>query len=145
MGLFDKVLGTSNDKVNESEGFTGVVLCAIAADGVLEQEELQGMFTTLARMKLFQGMSDRQFRGGVDKVVRMLKEKGFDATVDACAAAVPANLKQTAFAVSADLLMADGHVAAQEKKFLERIQKSLGVSDDLAVKIVEVISIKNQG
>jgi hypothetical protein len=47
--------------------------------------------------------------------------------------------------MAADLIMADGEVAAQEKTFLERIQKSLGVDDALAVKIVEVIAIRNRG
>lgn len=145
MGLFDKVLGGGSDTIDAKDAFTGVCLCAVAADGEIAPEEIQGMFTALARMKLYEGVNERQFRASIDKWNRSMKEKGFDATVDNFAAAVPGELRQTAFVVAADLLLADGHVAAKEKSFLERIQKALGVNDDLALKSVEIISIKNRG
>lgn len=145
MGLFDKVLGSGSDKLNESEGFAGIALCAIAADGMVTEEEAMGLSTSLARMKLFQGMNQRQFQGTFDKLLRIAKNKGVEELMTLSAAAVPGDLRTTAFAVATDLLMADGHVDVKEKAFLERIQKSLGVADDLAVKIVEVIAIKNRG
>lgn len=145
MGLFDKVLGSGTDKLNEAEGFAGIALCAIAADGMITEEEAMGLGTTLQRMKLYSGMSPRQVNGIFEKLVKVVKGKGVNDLMTMSAVAVPGDLKATAFTVAADLLMADGHVDPAEKKFLETIQKSLGVADDLAVKIVEVIAIKNKG
>ena len=145
MGLFDKVLGSSSDKLSEAEGLAGIALCAIAADGMITGEEAAGLGTTLSRMKLFQGMSGRQMNATFEKLARVAREKGVDELMARSAAAVPGDLRATAFAVAADLLFADGDVAESERKFLEKIQKSLGVADDLAVRIVEVMAIKNKG
>lgn len=145
MGLFDKVLGGSTDKLTEAEGMAGIALAAIASDGMITQEEAAGLGTTLSRMKLYSGMSNRDVNKVFEKLVKVARAEGVDKLLELSSNAVPAELRQTAFAVAADLLMADGHVAPEEKKFLEKIQKSLGVNDDVALKIAEVIAIKNRG
>lgn len=145
MGLFDKVLGSGTDKLNEAEGFAGIAFSAVAADGVLEQEEQLALVTTLSRMKLYSGLNNRQVGNVFEKLIKIARSEGIDVLIQRSAEATPANLKQTAFAVAADLIMADGHIAGEEKKFLEKIQKNLNVDDATAVKIVEVIEIKNRG
>lgn len=145
MGLFDKVLGSSTDKLNEAEGMAGIALAAIASDGMITEEEAAGLGTTLSRMKLYAGMSNRDINKVFEKLIKVARSEGVDKLIELSSTATRADLKPTAFAVAADLLMADGHVAPEEKKFLEKIQRSLGVGDDLAVKIVEVIAIKNRG
>jgi hypothetical protein len=42
-------------------------------------------------------------------------------------------------------VLADGVVAEAEKKFLEDMQKAMGISDDVALKVTEVLVIKNRG
>ena len=145
MGLFDKVLGSSTDKLTEAEGVAGIALAAIASDGMITEEEAAGLGTTLSRMKLYAGMSNRDVNKIFEKLIKVARAEGVDKLLELSSGAVRAELKQTAFAVAADLLMADGHVAPEEKRFLEKIQRSLGVGDDVALKIVEVIAIKNKG
>jgi prepilin-type processing-associated H-X9-DG protein len=145
MGLFDKVLGGGTDKLNEAEGMAGIALAAIASDGMITEEEAAGLGTSLSRMKLYGGMSDRDVKKVFEKLMKVARSEGVDKLIEMSSAATRAELKPMAFAVAADLLMADGHVAPEEKKFLEKIQKSLGVNDDVALKIVEVIAIKNRG
>jgi len=145
MGLFDKVLGGGSDKLTEADGVAGVAIAAIAADGVITQEEAAGLGTTLSRMNLFQGMSNRDVNKTFEKVLKLAQTQGVDKLLELSSAAISAELKPTAFAIAADLVLADGHVAGDEKKFLEKIQKYLGVDDALALKVVEVIAIKNRG
>ena len=146
MGLFDKVLGGgATDKLSEQEGMAGIALAAIASDGMITEEEAAGLGTSLARMKLYQGMSNRDVNKVFEKLIKVARNDGVDKLIELSSAAVRPELKQTAFTLAADLLMADGHVANEEKRFLEKIQKNLGVNDDLALKIVEVIAIKNRG
>lgn len=145
MGLFDKVLGTGSDKMSEAEGVAGIALAAIASDGMITEEEVGGLTTSLARMKLFD--SDvRKVQKALERSVKFMRTtKDPEQLLQHASDAVSADMKATAFAIAADLLMADGHVAGEEKSFLERIQKTLGVSDDIAVKVVEVMAIKNKG
>lgn len=145
MGLFDKVLGSTTDKLTEAEGMAGIALAAIASDGMITEEEAAGLGTTLARMKLYAGMSNRDVNKVFEKLIKVARSEGVDRLLDLSSSAIRPELKQTAFAVATDLLMADGHVAPEEKKFLEKIQHGLGVNDETALKIVEVIAIKNRG
>jgi tellurite resistance protein len=146
MGLFDKVLGGSaTDKLTEAEGMAGIALCAVAADGVITEEEAAGLGTSLSRMNLYSGMSNRDVNRIFEKLIKIVRQSGVDQLMTLSSQAITPNLRPTAFAIATDLLMADGNVAPEEKRFLERIQKSLDVNDDLAVKIVEVIAIKNRG
>lgn len=144
MGLFDKVIGTSEDKLTPAEGFTGIALCAVAADGVVTQEEVQGLGTSLARTRLFKDLNPRQVNQAFEKVMKVAKNKGPEQLLQLSSEAIPHELRPTAFAIAADLLFADSEVAESEKKYLEHIQQSLGVPQDLAVKIVEVMGVKNK-
>ena len=146
MGLFDKVLsGGATDKLTEAEGMAGIALAAIASDGMITEEEAAGLGTSLSRMKVYAGMSNRDVNKVFEKLIKVARNEGVDKLLELSAASVRPELKQTAFALAADLLMADGNVANEEKRFLEKIQKNLGVNDDVALKIVEVIAIKNRG
>lgn len=146
MGLFDKVLGGgSTDKLTEAEGMAGIALCAIAADGMVTEEEAAGLGTSLSRMKLYRGMSPRDINKMFEKLLKMARSQGVEVLMNQSAEAIKPALRPTAFALAVDLLFADGDVATEEKRYLEKIQKNLNVDDALAVKIVEVIAIKNQG
>lgn len=145
MGLFDKVLGSSNDKLTEADGMAGIALCAVAADGAITEEEAAGLGTSLARMKLYNGMSNRDVNKIFERCIKTVRSQGVEHLMTVSAAAITPTLRPTAFTLAADLIMADGEVAPEEKRFLEKIQKSLDVSDDLALKIVEVIALKNKG
>lgn len=145
MGLFDKVLGGGKEELSEAEGMAGVALAAIASDGVITQEEAAGLGTSLSRMRLFAGKSDRDINKTFEKLIKVVRSDGVEKLITLSCAAITPDLKQTAFAVAADLLMADGHIANEEKKFLEKIQHALAVEDGIALKIVEVIAIKNKG
>lgn len=146
MGLFDKVFGKAEDeKMDKAEGFAGLALCAIAADGVITEEEVLALSTNMMNRKLYQGYSDKQMRAIFNKLSNIAKSQGVEVLIQKSAAAIPDDLKPTVFAVATDLLLADGIMAESEKKFLEKVQKALGISDETALKIAEVISIKNKG
>jgi tellurite resistance protein len=146
MGLFDKVLGNQDAaKLTEAEGMAGVALCAVAADGAITEEEAADLGTSLSRMSLFSGMGSHEVNKIFDKLIQVVHRHGVDALLQMSSVAVTPSLKPTAFAIATDLLMADGSISPEEKAFLERIQVALTVPEDLAVKIVEVIAIKNRG
>jgi tellurite resistance protein len=146
MGLFDKVFGGSQPaKLSAQESFIGVALTAVAADGVITPEEAQGIFTALYRMKMFKGTNDSQMKTMFDRVLNVLKKQGAGSLIESAKETLTPEMKETAFAVAADLILADGVVEDTEKKFLDDLQKALEIKDDLALKIAEVLVIKNRG
>ena len=146
MGLFDKVFGGSQpEKLNAQEAFTGILFATVASDGSISQEEMLSIVTILNRMKLYQGLNEKQMRAVLDKVMNILKKQGAAPIIAAAKETLQPEMKETAFAVAADLMLADGTVADEEKKLLEELQKALEIPDAQALKITEVLVIKNRG
>ena len=146
MGLFDKFSSKDEKvKLSKEEAFAAVSLVAIAADGVITEEEARGMFVQFYRMRTFAGYNDNQMSSMLNKLINIIKKQGLDALVGLAKESLPENMRATAFAVATDLALADGEIAEEEKKLLTKVQQSLGLPEDEAVKIIEVMMIKNKG
>lgn len=146
MGLF-QMFGTQSDTkiaLNSAEAFAAICLVAIASDGYLSDSEEAEMRMRLSRMKLFQDSLDK-----LDHIktylVEGLKRYGPNELVKSAKAALPPQLAPTAFTIAVDLVFSDGTVSAQEQAFVDDLRRILEIPDELALKIVEVITIKNQG
>lgn len=147
MGLFDKVLGPKEDKakLSKEEAFAAVGFAAIAADGVITEEEARGFIVGLYRMKMFSNFSDNQMNALLNKLINVIKKQGLEGLVSMSNETLPADLKETAFAVATDLAFADGDVDQTERDILTKIQQMMGIPEAQAMKIIEVMMIKNKG
>lgn len=148
MGLFDKIKGTKDaesTKLSKEESFAAVMLAAVAADGVITEEEANGMVVGMIRMKLYAGYNGNQIGAILNKIVGIIRKQGIDALVSQAKESLPQELRETAFAVATDLALADGEIANQEKDILTKIQLALEIPEDKAVNIIEVMLIKNRG
>lgn len=146
MGLFDKILGGgSNAPFSKPEAFAAIMLAVIAADGDISDEEKDDFLARVNRMKLFRDIARGEFSDIIDKLFKILRKDGPAALATRGAAALPADLKPTVFAVATDMIFADGNVEESESALVEKLQTDLGIADDLAGRIVEVISLKNRG
>ncbi|MEH2095779.1 tellurite resistance TerB family protein [Nostoc sp.] len=148
MGILDAVLGTENQNqaaLNPAEAFAVIVLMATASDGYLSVEQANSITFVLSRMKLFKSypheMMDRLF----DKILAILQGDGFNALFDAAKDSLSQDLREAAFAVATDFVLAEGIVAEEEKNFLNDLYQALDVSSERAMQIVQVILIKNRG
>ena len=148
MGLFDKVLGKKDEgplSLKQDEAFAAVCVMAVAADGVVENDEVRRIVMNLAGKKLFKGHRLDDLGNLLNDMAKQVQRRGTGPVMDAAKKSLPPELRETAFAMATDLVLADGDVDAKEKAFLEEFQKTLGIDDSLAVKIAEVIVIKNRG
>ncbi len=148
MGLFDRVKGVKDAepaKLTKEESFAAISLATIAADGIITEEEAQGLVVGLVRMKLYAGYNGNQMGALLNKLIGIIKKQGIDALVAMAKESLPQDMRETAFAVAADLALADGEIANQEKEILTKIQQGLGIAEDKAVNIIEVMLIKNKG
>jgi len=148
MGLFDKVKGVKEAetvKLTKEESFAGIVLAAVAADGVITEEEAQGLVISLVRMRTYVGYTGNQMSALLNKLIGIIKKQGVDALVNLSKESLAQDLRETAFAVATDLALADGEIADQEKEILTKIQLGLEIPESKAVNIIEVMLIKNKG
>ena len=148
MGLFDKAFGKKDEgalKLNEREALSAVCVLAVAADGVIEDAEVRRIITGLAEKKLFRGQRMEDLVRLLQDGAKNVQKRGAAAVIEAAKQALSPELRETSFVMAADLVLADGEVDDKEKKFLEDFQKALGISDELALKIIEVVVMKNRG
>jgi uncharacterized tellurite resistance protein B-like protein len=147
MGLFDKIIGGSagDRPLTVEEAFAAVLLVAMAADGYVSDEEKREFGAIVNRVQLYRSINGDQFSAIMDKLQGLLSREGAESLLGRAAVSLPRELKETAFALGADLILADGSVEEQEKALLEAMQRALAIPDVHALKIIEVLVVKNRG
>ena len=143
MGIFDKILGTKDvekSRLNKEESFAAIILSAVAADGKISDEEAM----SIAAMRFFNNFTRDQSMSMFKKLINILRNQGIENLILASKDALSLESRQTAFAMAVDLTLADGVINQEEKNILDKIQKTLEIPEDIAIKIIDVILIKNK-
>lgn len=148
MGLFDKITGgrkQTQTTLGPAEAFAAIALIAVAADGYMTDSEAQAISTTLSRMQLFRSYPGDVMRKMIDRLLGILQREGIEVLFNAAITTLPDELKETSFAVATDIVLADGEVTEEEEKLLNDLYRALEIPEEMAVKIIDVMLIKNKG
>lgn len=148
MGLFDKISGgrrQTETALGPAESFAAIALIAVAADGYITDSEGQSIGTTLSRMQMFRSYPNDVMKRMLDKLLSILQRQGVEVLFNAAMAGLPHDLKETAFAVATDIVLADGDVTEEEENLLNDLYRALDIPEETAVKIIDVMMIKNKG
>lgn len=147
MGLFDQTATTAPLEINLTPGqaFASICLIAVAADGVITGNESQAITTIFSRMNLFSDISGNNMRDMIDMLLNILKSGNAKALFDKAVIALPPDLKETVFAITTDLVLADGELSEEEETLLDELYNALAIPETLADKIIDVMLIKNKG
>lgn len=147
MSLFDDVVGDQfqEQSFGPQEGFAGVLLCSSACDGNIGGDEVQVLMMKLGRMKLYQRVTDHQFRSMMDRLMGALQRGGPEKLMERCHPAVPPELRETAFANACDIVLVDGVVDEDEKAFIDDLMIKFEMDRKRAKTIVQVLVYKNHG
>ena len=147
MGILDSLFGgvESSTKFTPQDAFAGILLGASGCDGHIADDEVQNLATCLLRMKLYQRMQGKQFGQMLNKLHGVLKKRGVEALIDICVQTLPGDLRNAAFTNAVDIVLADGVVEPDEKQFIEMLQQKLGIDNDTAKLIVDIMVSKNKG
>ncbi len=148
MGLFDRVLGKEKSDgrlaLTKNEAFASVAVAAIASDGAISEDEVTRTAMNMAAMPLFRDYELKELSGVLTKVAATIRRKGVEEVLPAARQALSKEQLETAFYLASDLVLADGAVEREERQFLEELRGVLGVEEPVALKIVEVVVIKNR-
>lgn len=148
MGLFDKIsYARQNSQITLglAEAFAAIILIAVASDGYVADSEVQAIVTDLSRMQLFRSYSGDVMRKMFDHLLNLLQRKGADALLRVAIDVLPHELQETVFAVTTDIILSDGDITEEEEKFLEQLYAALEISEETAIKIIDIMLIKNRG
>ncbi|MFH1796095.1 MAG: tellurite resistance TerB family protein [Pseudomonadota bacterium] len=145
MGLFSG-FGSKDlmDKeFNTFEAASGVLLSVVASDGEISDEEVDTFSLLANRHPIFVQQSPHEFRRMIDEQFSILRKRGWEALADKASSHLPSNLRPTVFALAVDLVLADGRVEVAEEKMIDSLRRKLGVEEEDARRIVEVLALKN--
>jgi len=117
----------------------------VTADGSIAPEEEELVIAASNRMKLLRCLAIPEFNTVVQKVRDAIDAKGRAEVFAAAIKGLPVDLGETVYALAADIVSVDGVVEPAEITCLREMQEALGISDDLATKVLEVMRIKNRG
>jgi uncharacterized tellurite resistance protein B-like protein len=148
MSLFDKLSSArqqTETTLGPAEAFAAVALIAVAADGYAADTEERVLMTTLSRMQLFRSYPADVLEKMIDRLLSILQRQGAESLLAAALNSLPHDLNDTAFAVTADIVLADGEVTEEEEEFLNHLHYVLGIPEETAIKIIDVMLIKNRG
>src|SRR5512136_2367285 len=124
-----------------AEALVAIFVLAAAADGKIVEEEKWALSANRARM--FKAYSGEQFQELLSQVLKLLEQHSSSAVFAAAKKALTPKLRQTAFAIAADLILADALLTEEEKQFMIQLWHALEIPDEIGEKIIEVMSIKN--
>lgn len=148
MGLFDSIAAPRVSKttsMSPAEAVAGIIFCAICADGHTADAEIKLLVSVVSRMQLFRSYPSEVMNRMFDHLGLLLQRLGFEDFINLAIASLPFELGPTVFAVAADVVLSDGEVSEGEEYILELLYKKLGMDRAQAIKIIDVMVIKNKG
>jgi len=125
------------------EALLALFIGAMNANDHVAREELARAHHLIWSTKRFRRKSGETVGRLIDRMKRLLEEQEPAAVMDAAARGIPAKLRPSAFAMVADLLLADGKMDARERKFLRRLAADFNISSRVATQVIEAMLFKN--
>lgn len=141
MGLFDAFKGNKDVSLSKEESIAGLLLIAVAADGVIEPEEMRVLLGSAIRIKaLARSDVDRLFR----VVAQQIQKFGMERVAIAACEKIEPNQRKALFLHFLDILVSDGTVAPEEEKIATAVQGALGLDDVFVQNALELLGEKNK-
>ncbi len=125
------------------QALIAVMIASMEANEHTSPEEAQRAHHMIWSMRRFRHRDGEEVNELIDVVRERMQESGIDAVLEQAVGTLPARLRQSAFAVATDLVLADAALQRSERRFLLRLATDLGLPPKLAQEILRVVLIKN--
>jgi tellurite resistance protein len=107
-----------------------------AADRDMTDDELEVIGSIVGHLPAFAGFDRNQLPNVLQSCTEMLgRDDGLDEVFSEIKAALPANLRETAYAVACDVAAADGEASQEELRILELMRHRLNIDRLIAAGI----------
>jgi tellurite resistance protein len=135
--------GRSVKTLNVDEAVMALFIGAMNANHHVAREELARAHHLIWSTRRFRRKSGETVGRLIERMKTRLEEEDAADVIERAAKAVPARIRQPAFAVVADLLLADGTIDSRERRFLQALASSFRIPPGVASNIVDIMLVKN--
>jgi len=131
MNLLQRLFGgQSRNNAPEIRLFVEAMLILIAADGVVEESELDGFVRQVHTRPEFQGIKQRDVDAYVQTAFGDIRRDGIDARINEIAAGLPKrDHRVAALGMAITIAVGDGGVAPAESSVLEKLRRAFELSE----------------
>jgi tellurite resistance protein len=120
-----------------------VLIGAMDANGHVAREELARAHHIIWSMRRFRRKSGDHVNRLIESMRTLIEARGALPVIADAASVIPQRLRAPAFALAADLVLADGRMERSERRFLDRLAGELDVDPQQTIDILEVMLVKN--
>ena len=131
-------------KLELDEAVIALIIGAMNANDHVAREELARAHHLIWFTRRFRRKSGETVGRLIERMKRLVEDHEPAAVMEAAARGIPARLRPPAFAVVADLLLADGKIDARERTFLRRLAADFNIGARVANQVIEAMLLKNQ-
>lgn len=136
-------VGPASPRLTLDEAFIALLIGAMDANRHVSREELARAHHIIWSMKRYRRRSGEQVGRLIDTMRTAVEEHGALAIIEAAARVIPTRLRLAAFAVAADLVLADGKMEPAERRFLDRLRGDLALEREAAATTLTAMLVKN--
>jgi tellurite resistance protein len=130
-------------RLNLDEAFLALLIGAMHANQHMSREEAARAHHIVWSMKRFRRKSGETVGRLLDATRTLVEQHGASAVVTEAARVIPPRFRSAAFALSADLILADGKIERAERQFLDRLAGQLGLDRATRDAVLNTMRIKN--
>jgi len=142
MGGYNEIFAAeaqSQEILSSEEGIIGIVTVSVFADGQPSDEESQVATDIVNSLDIFEDYSPHQIQKMFDKAAAILQKEGIGSLFNTSVAAISEDLGEIAFAIAAEIVLADNTVYDAEDIFLSNLADALHLSSETAQKIIDEV------
>lgn len=145
MGLFDKLRSESAavPVFDPQRAVMTIVVAAVKVDGAVSRDERLRISSICSGTQLFSSNSSDEDDAVIEFADTVTAQFG-DASIDHAAKALKPELRETAFALATDMVLADGIVSDAEERYLTDLAQRIGISEHVLNVVVEATIIRNR-
>ena len=136
-------LRQSVKKLKLDEALIALFIGAMNANGHVAREELARAHHLIWSTRRFRRKSGETVGRLIDRMKSLLEVREAGVVMDVAARTIPSRLRPSAFALVADLLLADGKIEPQERRFLQRLAANFKIDTRMASQAIGVMVAKN--
>lgn len=126
------------------DAFIALFIAAMHANDHMSAAEAARAQHLIWSMKRFRRKSGETVGRVIERMRQFVSEHGAGTVLASAARAVPGRLRLSAFALTADLLLADGTIEPTERRFLNGLAADLRLDADEARWVVDAMLVKNR-
>ena len=126
------------------DAFIALFIAAMNANDHVSAAEGARAHHLIWSMKRFRRKSGETVGRGIERMKRLVESHGSAGVITAAARAIPRPLRLSAYALTVDLLLADGTIERAERRFLDRLRADLRLTEGDGSALIDAMLIKNR-